>query len=77
VNGDRHYELAPMLWHRWSEIGDNVRSGVQRRFYALVDAAGFDEDRARSHVIVRVVRQATRDAANMTRYIALAKAVQD
>jgi streptomycin 6-kinase len=77
VNGDRHYELAPMLWHRWSEIGDNVRLGVQRRFYALVDAAGFDEDRARSYVIVRVVRQATRDAANMTRYIALAKAVQD
>ncbi|HEV7853401.1 MAG TPA: aminoglycoside phosphotransferase family protein [Mycobacterium sp.] len=77
VNGDRHYELAPMLWHRWAEIGDNVRLGVQRRFYALVDAAGFDEDRARSYVIVRVVREATRDAANLTRYIALAKAVQD
>ncbi len=59
INGDPSYEIAPMLWHRWGELADNVRFGVQRRFYALVDAAGFDEDRARAYVIVRVVREAT------------------
>lgn len=77
LNGDRHYEVAPMLWHRWEELADNVRFGVQRRFYALVDAAGLDEDRARAYVIVRVVREATRDPSNLTRYVALAKAVSD
>ncbi len=77
VNGDPHYELAPMLWHRWHELAGNLRSGVQRRFYALVDGAGFDEDRARAWVVVRVVRQAMGDPANLTKYVALAKAVQD
>ncbi|RDH76825.1 aminoglycoside resistance protein [Mycolicibacterium moriokaense] len=77
VNGDPHYEIAPMLWHRWDEIAANVRFGVQRRFYALVDAAGFDEDRARAYVLVRVVLAATRDPDNLTKYVALAKAVQD
>ena len=66
-----------MLWHRAEELSGNIRDGVRRRFYTLVDAAGLDEDRARAWVIVRVVRQATRDPANMTRYIAAAKAVQD
>jgi streptomycin 6-kinase len=77
LNGDPHYELAPMLWHRWDELGGNVRFGVQRRFYALVDAAGLDDERARGYVIVRVVREATRDPDNLTKYVALAKAVQD
>ena len=77
ANGDPHYEIAPMLWHRWDELVGNIRDGVRRRFYALVDAAGFDEDRARAWVTVRVVRQAIRDSANLTRYVALAKAVQD
>ena len=77
INGDPSYEIAPMLWHRWHELADNVRFGVQRRFYALVDAAGFDEDRARAYVIVRVVREATQDPTNLTTYVALAKAAQD
>ena len=79
VNGDPAYEIAPMLWHRWDELGTgrNVRFGVQRRFFALVDAAGFDEDRARAWVVVRVVREATRDPSNMTKYVALVKAVQE
>jgi len=82
-NGDPAYELAPMVWGRWDELADNVRFGVQRRFYALVDATGFDEDRARSWVLVRVVREAARllsgghDPAALTRYVTLAKAVQD
>jgi streptomycin 6-kinase len=59
--------------------------GVRGRFYTLVDAAGFDEDRARAWVVVRVIREATRelsngsraDATRLTKYVALAKAVQD
>jgi streptomycin 6-kinase len=77
LNGDPHYEIAPMLWHRWDEIADNVRFGVQRRFYALADAAGLDEDRARAYVVVRVVRAAIADPDNLTTYVALAKAVQE
>ena len=50
MNGDPHYELAPMLWNRWDELSGQIRGGVQRRFYALVDAAGFDEERARAWV---------------------------
>ena len=80
MNGDPHYELAPMLWNRWDELSGQIRGGVQRRFYALVDAAGFDEERARAWVIVRVIQEATRELANpalLTKYVALAKAVQD
>jgi streptomycin 6-kinase len=79
MNGDPHFELAPMLWSRWDELAGNVREGVRRRFYTLVDAAGLDEERARGWVVVRVVHEATRELANpasLTRYVALAKAVQ-
>ena len=55
VNGDPPYELAPMLWNRFDELAGDVREGVRRRFYTLVDAAGFDEDRARAWVVVRMV----------------------
>jgi streptomycin 6-kinase len=77
VNGDPHYEVAPMLWNRWDELSGHIRDGVQRRFYALVDAAEFDEDRARAWVLIRVVREAVRDPAQLTKYVALAKAVQN
>ncbi|WP_123026771.1 aminoglycoside phosphotransferase family protein [Mycolicibacterium stellerae] len=76
VNGDPHYELAPMLWHRWDDVAGDVRDAVRRRFHRLVDASGFDEDRARAWAVVRVVLQATRDPANLTTYVAVAKAVQ-
>ncbi|MGX9789673.1 aminoglycoside phosphotransferase family protein [Mycobacterium sp. MMS18-G62] len=79
MNGDPHYELAPMLWNRWDELTGDIREGVRRRFYTLVDAAGFDEERARAWVIVRVVDAAVRElaTADSTKYVALAKAVQD
>jgi len=80
VNGDPHYELAPMLWHRWDELAGGIRDGVRRRFYTLVEAAGLDEDRARAWAVVRVVREAARelaDSADLTKYVAVAKAVQD
>jgi streptomycin 6-kinase len=85
VNGDPHYELAPMLWNRWGEITRDVRGGVRRRLWTLVDAAGFDEDRARAWVVVRMLHNAmwaVQDGprANpdwLTICIAVAKAVQD
>lgn len=84
MNGDPHYELAPMLWNRWDELAGDVRAGVRRRFDALVDAAGLAEDRARAWVIVRMVHNAIwelnkgsrADPAWATRCIAAAKAVQ-
>jgi streptomycin 6-kinase len=80
VNGDPHYEIAPMLWNRWDELGGDVREGVRRRFYTLVDHAGFDEDRARAWVLVRMVHNAMwalEDPAWLTTCIAVAKAIQE
>lgn len=85
VNGDPHYELAPMLWNRWPEITGDIRGGVRRRFQMLLDATGFDEDRARAWVVVRMVHNAMWAVADgpeagpgwLTRCIAVAKAVQD
>jgi streptomycin 6-kinase len=92
MSGDPHYEPAPMLWNRWDELADDVRGGVRRRFHALVDAAGLDEDRARDWVVVRMILNANwsvqdAQAADrgleaderqwITRCIAIAKAVQD
>ena len=84
VNGDPHYEIAPMLWNRW-RTGRDVREGVRRRFHTLVDAAGFDEDRARAWVVVRMVHNAMwalqdgprADPGWLTTCISVAKAVQD
>ncbi|MGY4708164.1 aminoglycoside phosphotransferase family protein [Mycolicibacterium sp. CBM1] len=83
VNGDPHYEIAPMLWNRFAELSGDVREGVRRRFYTLVDAAGFDEDRARAWVVVRMVLNAMwalreqSDPTWLTTCVAVAKAVQD
>ncbi|MGE2836126.1 aminoglycoside phosphotransferase family protein [Mycobacterium sp. SMC-4] len=80
INGDPAYEIAPMLWHRWDDIADNVRFATQRRFYALIDSAGLDEDRARAFTVVRLVHRATQvldDPHEVTKLITLAKAVQD
>ncbi len=92
MSGDPHYEPAPMLWNRWDELADDVRTGLRRRFHALVDAAGLDEDRARDWVVVRMVinaNWAVEDAQRMsrdldaeerewiTRCITITKAVQD
>lgn len=85
LNGDPHYEIAPMLWNRWGEIAGDVRRGVRRRLWTLVDAAGFDEQRARAWVLVRMVHNAmwaVQDGPGgepswFTTCIAVAKAVQD
>jgi len=85
VNGDPHYEIAPMLWDRMDELAGDIRDGVRRRFYTLVDAAEFDEDRARAWVVVRMVINAMwaiqdgerQEPGWLTKCIAVAKAVQD
>lgn len=74
--GDQHYEVAPMLWHRFDELTGRVRDGVRDRFFAVVDGAGLEEDRARDWVIVRAVLLAAREPALATVAIAVAKAVQ-
>lgn len=93
LNGDPHYDVAPMLWHRWDELaGDihsgirgGIRDGIRRRFFTLVDGAGLDEELARAWTLIRVALAWTRelidrqapDTAALTRYAAIAKAVQD
>ncbi|HEV7420762.1 MAG TPA: aminoglycoside phosphotransferase family protein [Mycobacterium sp.] len=85
VNGDPHYEVAPMLWNRWDELAGDTRDGVRRRFYTLVDAAGLTDDRARAWVVVRMVHNAMWELNDspepdrnwLTMCVAIAKAVQD
>ncbi|RNM13854.1 aminoglycoside phosphotransferase family protein [Nocardioides pocheonensis] len=94
VNGDPHYEIAPMLWNRYAELAapsrpESVRDGIRRRFHTLVDAAGFDEQRARDWVIVRMLNLAAEqifdpppergmsDDQWLTLCVTIAKAVQD
>lgn len=84
VSGDPHYEIAPLLWSRWQEIvaTRDVRGAVRRRFHAVVDVAGLDEDRARDWAIVRGVHRAMwaiddGDRDELTAAIAIVKAVQD
>lgn len=56
VTGDPAYEVAAVL-DRWegAEASEDLRGDLLERFYAVVDAAGFDEDRARAWVVVRTV----------------------
>jgi streptomycin 6-kinase len=92
MNGDPHYEVAPLLWNRWEEMAHDVRGSIRHRFHTVVDAAGLEEDRARDWAIVRMVVDASwtlRDARRggrdltaaeqewITRCVAIVKAVQD
>lgn len=85
LNGDPHWEVAPMLWRRTAEAGTSVRDGLRHRFFALVDAAGLDDERARLWTTVRVMHTArvlldsesSAQATTLTYLLALAKAVQD
>ncbi|MFI7062659.1 aminoglycoside phosphotransferase family protein [Kribbella sp. NPDC050124] len=88
LSGDPHYEVAPLIWNRWDEIVGDLRFAVRQRFYAAIDAAGLDEDRARDWVIVRqmlnvlwTLEDAGADESLprdwLTRNIAIVKAIQD
>jgi streptomycin 6-kinase len=93
MSGDPHYEVAPLLWNRWDEVvaSGRVREAVRRRFHAVVDAAGLDEERARDWVVVRALHNAFwsvddarslghgldgRDREWITTMVTVAKAVQ-
>ncbi|GEP37829.1 streptomycin 6-kinase [Nocardioides psychrotolerans] len=84
MNGDPHYEVAPLLWNRFDELAGDIRGGVRRRFHATIDAAGLDEDRARDWVVVRMLHNALwaiqdgdPDPTWLTTCVAIAKAVQE
>jgi len=84
MSGDPHYEPAPLLWNRLEELAGDVRGGLRRRFHAVVDAAGLDEDRARDWVIVRELmnvlwelEETSPDRDRITEHITIAKSVQD
>ncbi|GAA0963621.1 streptomycin 6-kinase [Kribbella koreensis] len=90
LSGDPYFEVAPLIWNRWDEVvatGD-IRFRIRQRFYAAIDTAELDEDRARDWIIVRqmvnvlnVLRSTTPDAFLpqdwLTRNIAIVKAIQD
>ncbi|MEV7397232.1 aminoglycoside phosphotransferase family protein [Aeromicrobium sp. NPDC092404] len=85
VSGDPHYEVDPVLFNRWDEIvaSGDIRAAVRRRFHAVVDAAGLDEERARAWVVVREAHNAMwaiedgDDPDRVTMAVAIVKAVQD
>ena len=84
LSGDPHYEPAPMLWNRFEEYAGREREAIRDRFFALVDGAELDEDRARDWVIVRMtvnvkdglLAGAAPDRAWTSRMLTIAKAVQ-
>ncbi|WP_300677176.1 aminoglycoside phosphotransferase family protein [Nocardioides sp.] len=92
LSGDPHYELAPLLTNRFDELAGRVREGLRDRFFATLDAAGLDEQRAKDWVVVRMLDLACQrieepagasgpgrisDHDWFTRCVAIAKAVQD
>ncbi len=90
LSGDPHYEVAPLIWNRWDEVAAarDLRFALRRRFYAIIDTAGLDEDRARDWIIVRQllnVLWTLKDTGAdqtlpqdwLTRNIAIVKAIQD
>lgn len=84
LSGDPHYEPAPLLWSLFDGYAGRAREGIRDRFFAVVDAAGLDEERARDWTIVRVVVNAVgelvhhgaSDRARVTMLLTIAKAVQ-
>jgi streptomycin 6-kinase len=84
LSGDPHVEVAPMLWNRFDDYAGRVREAIRDRFFALVDAAGLDEDRARDWVVLRMLVNVKDELADdrapdrhwVTMMLAIAKAVQ-
>ncbi len=86
VAGDPHWAVAPSLWNRWDDAlaAPDLRTHLAFRLELVCGAAGLDPDRARAMTIVRVADNAlwsvregrTGDTAEITRSVAIAKAVQ-
>lgn len=85
LSGDPHAELAPTLWHRIDLHAPGFRADLRDRFFALVDGAELDEERAKAWVVVRTVaRINTEIEANpapdrgwLTGMVSVAKAIRD
>lgn len=79
LNGDPHYEVAPLLWNRTGELAGDLRVGIRRRLEAVVDTAGLDEDRARAWTLIRMLNNAygATDRDWVSLCLAVAKAVAD
>ena len=90
--GDPAFDLPPLLWYRWAEATrhGNAAGAVLARFYAVVDAAGLDEERTRDWVIVRAMVGASWEVHGarggqlspaarelVTRYVTVAKAMAE
>lgn len=81
---DPAYGVWPALHNRWDELGTElgeIRWAVHCRLGWVCDAAGLDEDRARSWGIVRTVADALwlhslDPAVDLTRAVTLLKALQ-
>lgn len=82
LRGDRAYEVAPVLWNRFAELGTGaaMRWSVRERLETVCAPAGIDEERARAWSIVREVdnaRWAVQDGDReaLTRHVELLKAL--
>jgi streptomycin 6-kinase len=78
------FELPPVLWNRVDELGTGsaFRWSARRRLQVVCEAAGIDEDEARSWVVVRETAEAMSaaedgDRDGLTLAISLAKAMDD
>lgn len=56
--GNPHYEVAPVLTNRLEELEGDLRGGLRRRFWAVVEAAELDDRIARDFTIVRTMLDA-------------------
>jgi len=80
---DPAFAVTPALWNRWDEAvsSGDLRRHLRRRLSIICEAAGLDEERARSWSIVREVQMALwaakdDDAGELTKAIAIIKAMQ-
>jgi len=80
---DPAFAVTPALWNRWDEAisSGDLRRHLRRRLAIICEAAGLDEERARSWSIAREVQMALcavqdDDAGELTKAIAITKAMQ-
>jgi streptomycin 6-kinase len=80
---DPAFAVTPALWNRWDEAisSGDLRRHLRRRLAIICEAAGLDEERARSWSIAREVQMALcavqdDDAGELTKAIAIIKAMQ-
>ena len=80
---DPAFAVTPALWNRWDEAvsSGDLRRHLRRRLSIICEAAGLDEERARSWSMAREVQRALwaateDDAGELTKAITIIKAMQ-